>query len=99
MKRDRYNNSQPLKDILADILKKPELSKGINETRAIEAWAKVLGPSVSRITSNLYIRGGVLHAQLTSSIIRSELLMHKDQIISSINEDVGTKVIYDLVIR
>lgn len=99
MAKDRYNKSQSIKDILADILKKPELSKGIYETRALEAWAKVLGPSVSRITTKTYIYAGVMYVQLNSSIIRSELLMHKDKIISSINEEVGTKIINDLVIR
>jgi predicted nucleic acid-binding Zn ribbon protein len=99
MNKSRFNNSQPLKDILADILKKPELSRGINETRALDAWTKVLGPSVARITGNLYVRGGVLYAQLNSSVIRSELLMHKDRIIASINEEVGDKAIHDIVLR
>jgi predicted nucleic acid-binding Zn ribbon protein len=99
MKKDRYNNGQPLKDILADILKSPELSKGILETRALEAWGKVLGPSVARITGNIYIRSGVLFVQLNSSIIRSELLMHKDRIITSINQEVGAPVIRELVLR
>lgn len=99
MYKNRNNNSQPLKDILADILKKPALSKGINETRALEAWTKVLGNSVSRITTKIYVRNGVLYAWINSSIIRSELLMHKDQIISSINKEVGATAIYDLVIQ
>jgi len=99
MHKDRYNNSQPLKDILANILKKPEISKGINEIRALEAWSKVLGPSVSRITTKIYVRNGVMYVRLNSSIIRSELLMHKDNIISSINEEIGAKAIFDLIIQ
>lgn len=99
MHKDRYNNSQPLKDILANILKKPEISKGINEIRALEAWSKVLGPSVSRITTKIYVRNGVMYVRLNSSIIRSELLMHKDNIIFSINEEIGTNAIFDLVIQ
>ncbi len=99
MEKDRFNNSQPLKDILADILKKPELNKGINETRALQAWPKVLGPAVARITGNIYIKKGVLYVQLNSSIIRSELLMHKDRIITSINDEVGSRVVFDLILR
>lgn len=99
MKKDRFNNSQPLKDILADILNKPELSRGINETRALDAWTKVLGSAVARITGNIYIRGGVLYVQLNSSVIRSELIMHKDRIIASINEEVGAKAIHDIILR
>jgi predicted nucleic acid-binding Zn ribbon protein len=99
MDKDRFNKSQPLKDILADILKKPQLSKGLNETRALDAWAKVLGPSVARITTSIYIRNGVLYARLNSSIIRSELLMHKDQIIASINAEVGANAVRDMILQ
>ena len=99
MGKDRFNKSQPLKDILADILKRPQLSKGINETRALDAWSKVLGPAVARITTKIYIRNGVLFASLNSSIIRSELLMHKNQIIASINAEVGANAIHDMILQ
>lgn len=99
MNKDRFNKSQPLKDILADILQKPQLNRGINESRALDAWGKVLGPSVARITTKLYIRNGVLFVCLNSSIIRSELLMHKEQIIASINAEVGAKTVRDIILQ
>ncbi len=96
---ERYQNTQSIQDVLEKILNSPALGKGIRETRAINAWEKVLGPTISRITKSLNIRGGVLYVRLNSSVIRNDLLMHKDKIIDALNAEAGGKVVYDLVVQ
>lgn len=96
---ERYQNTQSIQDVLEKILNSPALGKGIRETRAINAWEKVLGPTISRITKSLNIRGGVLYVRLHSSVIRNDLLMHKDKIIDALNAEAGGKVVYDLVVQ
>lgn len=96
---ERYQNTQSIQDVLEKILNSPALGKGIRETRAINAWEKVLGPTISRITKSLNIRGGVLYVSLNSSVIRNDLLMHKDKIIDALNAEAGGKVVYDLVVQ
>ena len=59
----------------------------------------VLGPTISRITKSLNIRGGVLYVRLNSSVIRNDLLMHKDKIIDALNAEAGGQVVYDLVVQ
>jgi len=97
--KDRYNNIQSIQDIIEKIIDSPALSKGIRETRAIKAWNKVLGPTVANITKKIYINRGVLYVSLHSSVIRNDLIMHKDKIIHSLNTEAGAKIVYDLVIR
>lgn len=96
---ERYQNTQSIQDVLEKILNSPALGKGIRETRAINAWEQVLGPTISRITKSLNIRGGVLYVRLNSSVIRNDLLMHKDKIIDALNAEAGGKVVYDLVVQ
>ncbi len=98
-KKYRYNNTQSIQAILEQIIDSPALSKGIRETRAVQAWNKVLGPTVANITKQIYIRGGVLYVSLHSSVIRNDLMMHKDKIIHSLNTEAGGRVVYDIVIR
>ncbi|MDG5800022.1 DUF721 domain-containing protein [Marinilabiliaceae bacterium ANBcel2] len=95
----RDYNSRSLADILSEIVEKPQLKKGYNQTKILKLWPEVMGSSVSRITKNLYIKNGVLYVYLNSSVIRNELLMHKNKIIESLNEKVGGRVINDIVIR
>jgi predicted nucleic acid-binding Zn ribbon protein len=98
-KKYRNNNTQSIQAILEQIIDSPALSKGIRETRAVQAWNKVLGPTVANITKQISIRGGVLYVSLYSSVIRNDLMMHKDKIIQSLNAEAGAKVVYDIVIR
>lgn len=95
----RNNNSQPLGDILAKIVNRPELRDGIRETRVIKAWPVVMGPSIARITTQLYFKNGYLNVSLNSSIIRSELIMHRDHIIESLNKEAGGKIVYGINFR
>lgn len=101
MKKKTYrnNNTQSVQDILEQIIDSPALSRGIKETRVVKAWKTVLGPMIENVTRQLYIKGGVLYVNLSSSVIRDDLLMHKDKIIESLNKEAGGKVIYDIVIR
>ena len=97
--KNRYNNSRPIKDILSEILNQPVIMKGISESRAVQAWEAVLGASIMRITTNVYIKNGILYASLNSSVIRSELLLNKEKLIRSLNDYVGYDVVSDIVLR
>ena len=97
--KNRYNDSLPIKDILSEILNQPVLKKGIGESQILKAWEVVLGSSITKITTNIYIKNGILFVNLNSSIIRSELLLNKEMIIRSLNDYVGFNVVSDIVLR
>ena len=97
--KSRDNSSRPIKEILSEILNQPVIMKGIGESQAIKAWEAVLGPSIMRTTTNVYIKSGILFASLNSSVIRSELLLNKEKIIRSLNDYVGYNVVNDIVLR
>jgi len=101
MKNDynKFNTSRPIKEILAEIKNQPVINKGISDTLAIKAWTQVLGNSIMRITTNVYIKDRVMFAHLNSSVIRHELFLNKKQIIASINEYVGSNAIYDIILK
>ena len=95
----RHNNSRSIKDILGEIIKQPVYSKGINDVLIIKAWGEVLGQSVMNITTNIYIKERILFVNINSSVIRNELYLNKKEIIDSINDYVGSKVIYEIILR
>jgi hypothetical protein len=95
----RHNNKQPLKEILSEIIGQPVLSKGIGETLALRAWEAVLGKPVARITTNIYIKNGILYVWLNSSVVRSELYLNKMMIIKAINDYIGAHIVNDIVLR
>ena len=93
-------NAQDLRSILKEIMDENSLLKSrIAEQRVIRAWKEMLGEGVSMYTTNLYFKRGVLFVQLSSSVLRAELMMNKQNLIEKLNEFAEMKIIRDIVMR
>lgn len=95
----RKSNTQSIREILSEVMKEEKLNKGLLEHRAIALWAEVLGPTVAKVTRQIYFQHGILYVHLQSSIIRNELQMLKGKIIARLNEAVGDVAVTDIVFR
>ena len=95
----KKSTTEPLRDILMRFLRQEGLETPLNQYRLIEAWKEVVGPSVARYTSNLYIKNQTLYVHLPSSVLRQELLLGRSLLVRNLNNKVGAQVITDLVFR
>ena len=95
----RKKNTEALSDIIRQVLKEQHLDKPLYEKRLIEAWPSVLGENIVKYTSDLNIKNRVLYVSLTSSVLRHDLFMSKDEIKKSLNKQVGVEVIVDIIFR
>ncbi len=84
--------------IVRQFLREEGLETPYNEYRLIEAWPEVMGPGISRHTAALQIRNRVLFVRLTSSVIRSELMMARSLLVRRLNEHIGAQVIEKIVL-
>ncbi|MDR2691310.1 MAG: DUF721 domain-containing protein [Dysgonamonadaceae bacterium] len=76
----------------------PALADKLAETRLMDAWNTVLGSSVSRFTDKLYIRKRALYVKLTSSVLKSELMLCREQMIHKLNAHAGRNVIDNIIL-
>ncbi|WP_430811783.1 MULTISPECIES: DUF721 domain-containing protein [unclassified Carboxylicivirga] len=95
----RRRKTQAISDVIKEVLKKDNLNKGLLENRAVHYWTKVLGPAVGKATHRIYVRNGILYVEMTSSVLRNELMMWKDKIIINLNQAIGDNIIQDIVFR
>ena len=95
----RKRNTEELRDVLAQVLKQTKLDKPLAEKRLIDAWPIVLGANITQYTSSLTIKNRILNVSLTSSVLRHDLFLSKDQIVNSLNRHVGSEVIKDIIFR
>ena len=95
----RRKKTQAISSVIKEVLKQQDLNKGLLESRAVNYWEKVLGAAVARATHRIYIRDGVLHVEMTSSVLRNELMMWKDKIIINLNQAIGDNIVKDIVFR
>ncbi len=95
----RKKNTELLSDVIRQVLGELHLDGPLNEKRLIDAWPLVLGSNIVQYTSGLSIRNKILYVNLTSSVLRHDLFLSREEIKKSLNSQVGVEVIEDIVFR
>ena len=95
----RKSNTQKLSDVLKNYVQENRLERKLTELDLIKSWEMVMGKTVARYTSNLYIQNSALFVVTTSPIVRNELLMMKEEIRQRLNEMAGQELIKTIVFR
>ena len=75
------------------------IKKKLAENRAVWAWKELLGEGINSYTRKIYFYRGNLHVQLSSSVLRAELLMSKQNLIKRLNDYAGEEVVKDIIFR
>lgn len=96
----KRKNVLKLGEILRDFFEdNTELYENILEIRVKRGWKEILGPMVMQYTRNIYVKDRVMYVSLTSSVLRSELILCSDRLLKSLNEYAGSSVLEKLVIH
>jgi len=92
-------NTQTIGTALDDFFSQnPKLADKLAEARLINSWETVLGAPVSRFTDKLYIKKRTLYVHLTSSILKSEIMMCREQLIIKLNNEARRNVIDAIIL-
>ncbi len=95
----RKKNTELLSDVIRQVLREQHLDQPLNEKRLVDAWPLVLGKNIVQYTSDLSIKNRVLYVSLTSSVLRHDLFLSREEIKKSLNKQVGAEVIVDIIFR
>ena len=74
-----------------------KLTQQINEKRLIASWGTVVGDYMASKTRDIYIKNHILFVFVDSSIVRNELMLAKQMLISKLNN--GNNIIDDIIFR
>lgn len=96
----RKKNTESVGEVLQQFFSENQFfRRKLAESRIISGWSNLMGKAITSYTTNLYIKNGILYISLSSSVLRSELIMAKDVLISRLNKMAGMAVIEDIVFR
>jgi predicted nucleic acid-binding Zn ribbon protein len=95
----RKSHTQPIHEVIRDLLREMKIDRKLKEVSLISQWESVMGKMVAVRTSQIYIRNRILYVHVTSSVLKSELLMMRQTIIDKLNENAGEKLVEQLIIR
>ncbi|GHU91312.1 hypothetical protein FACS1894155_10830 [Bacteroidia bacterium] len=94
----KRTNAQTIKEAINLFLEENSvLTDKLAETGLINSWGKILGSITERYTTNIYIHKKILYVQLSSSILKNELMMCREKLISRLNKEAGKEVIIDII--
>lgn len=95
----RRSNTQKLGEVIRDYLKESNLEKKLNEIQLINSWEEIVGKEIARRTEKIYIRDNKLFVRFTSSVVRNEMLLHRETIRTRLNEQAGEELIKEIVLK
>lgn len=96
----RKRNTESIGEVLQEFFSENKFFRQkLAESRVISGWPTLMGKTISSYTTSLYIKNGVLYIALSSSVLRSELIMAKDVLIDRLNNMAGMPVLKEIVFR
>lgn len=95
----RRSDTQKIDAIIDSYLKKSGMSRKFKEIELINSWEDVVGVSVSKRTTNIYIKNRVMYVYIESPIVKNEIRLLKDSIVNALNKRANEKVIDNIVLR
>ena len=95
----RKSHTQKISEVILDYLKDLQIDRKLKEVQLVSQWELMMGKTVAVRTDRIYIRNRTLFIHVTSSVLKSELMMMRQEILEKLNENAGEKLIEQIVIR
>ena len=95
----RKSNTQTIASVIKDYLKEAQIEGKLKEVQVVNSWEELVGKVIARRTNRIYIKNGKLYLHMNSSIVKNELLMHRESIIERINTNAGEEIVKEIVLK
>lgn len=87
---------QSIQELLRQYLRTEGLETPLLQKRTVDAWDRVVGPTVTAYTQEKFIKNQTLFVKITKPALRQDLCMMRSQLIKRLNTEVGSVVIMDI---
>ena len=94
--KTRKTDAKPLKQVLNQMFKQYRLSGKFRDKRIINSWKRIMGPSIAKRTSMIFMKNNVLVIELTSAPLKNDLTLSKEKIIVLFEQEFGKNAIEDI---
>lgn len=91
--------TQKMDELVNLVLKQMGLYQQYKEQEIAEIWKEVVGNMIATRTKSLRMTDGKLFVSFTSSVVRNEVSLVKEGIMSALNEKAGEKIVKEIIIR
>lgn len=86
-------------DVLKEFFSRPYVAAKVAEGRLPDTWREIVGDRVADLTTSLKLENHVLTANISSSVVRSELFYRRESLMQEINRISGVRLVNVVIIR
>ena len=90
---------KPIGELFDQLFKSPNIAAKIAEGGLPNTWRQVVGPIVAEHTRQVRFVKGTLYVHVTSAVIRTELMMQRQALVTAINRECGVDIIREVVVQ
>lgn len=83
-------------DVLRNLLQETSLQNRMDELRAAELWATVVGANMASLTGYPKVKNGVMSISVPNASLRNELHMNRSTLRAIINKNIGKTIITEI---
>jgi predicted nucleic acid-binding Zn ribbon protein len=95
----RKSQTQKIGDVIRDCLNELHIARKLKEVSIVSEWETLMGKTVANRTEKIYIKNRTLFVHVRSSVLKTELLMMRQDIMNRVNENAGETIIDQIVIK
>jgi len=92
----RKGRPAPLKELLGEFLRRPEIRRGLLAGRVLALWSKVVGPELARLTRAEGFRRGVLRVVVKDHVLAHQLAYQRPAILAKYAHELGEGVVREV---
>ena len=95
----RKSNQQSIGAVIRKLLKNQKLEGRLKELDVLQLSEELLGETLMKYINDLSVKNGTLIIKVKSAVVRNELSYQKSEIIKKINEQVGNKILQEIILK
>ncbi len=95
----RRSTTTRLGDLLGDFIRNSPLEQPLKEVAVIGHWHEMMGEAMDKYIRQISVDKGVLYVEVSSSVVKSELFMNREELRRRLNERAGEVLIKKIVFR
>lgn len=92
-----YENEHTLQVLLKKVYRRLDMDETVTEMEVKQAYTRVVGDFINRLTWNIRFVKGVLTVELASAALRQEIFNRRTSLAEKINESLGRNAVKKII--
>ncbi len=95
----RRSITQSIADVLRDYVRENNIGKKLKEVDIVQSWEELLGKTIAHYTRSIVLRNRILFVEISSSVVKNELFMMREEIKRKLNEKAGEELVDKIIFK